>query len=221
MRGDGDLDRALRRRPKPRFELDRGPSGRPVAARPIPSGRAADLDAEALERGDDPLVGVLGRGEKHPFAGRLGTLPARRRDRLEPRPTRRILAFRTIPHVEGSFDLLAASLRADTRDLRSFVEALATKLEGAFPERVRVERGNRFAGRRVRSIGVELGDDRYELEHDDGRIACRRRNVVRGIALKNEELELDRWIDALSGGLVDEAERSDRGRQALERLLGA
>jgi hypothetical protein len=122
--------------------------------------------------------------------------------------------------VESSFDLLAASLRADARDLRTFVEALATKLEGAFPERVRIERGNRFSGRRVKRIDVELGDDRYELEHDDGRVGCRRRNVVRGIALKNEELDVDAWIDAISRELVAEAERSERGRTALERLLG-
>src|SRR6266516_3635589 len=100
--------------------------------------------------------------------------------------------------VEGSFDLLAASLRADTRDLRSFVEALAAKLEGAFPERVRVERGGMFGGKRVRRVAVELGDERYELEHDDGLVSCRRRNVVRGIALRNEELDVDAWIDGLS-----------------------
>jgi hypothetical protein len=120
-----------------------------------------------------------------------------------------------------SFDLLAASLRADTRDLRAFVEALATKLEGAFPERVRVERGGRLSGRRVRTVAVDLGGDSYELEQDDGRVACRRRTVVRGIALKTEELDLDAWIEALSRDLVDEAERSERGRTALERLLGA
>jgi hypothetical protein len=126
-----------------------------------------------------------------------------------------------MPDVEGSFDLLAASLRADAHDLDAFVEALAVKLEGAFPERVHVERGSRFNGRRVKRVAVELGGDRYELDREAGDLACRRRNVVRGIALKNEELELDRWIDELSHGLIHEAERSERGRVALERLLGA
>ncbi len=119
------------------------------------------------------------------------------------------------------FDLLASSLRADTRDVKAFVEALAAKLEGSFPERVRVERSGMFGGKRVRRVTVELGDDRYELDHDDGRVECRRRNVVRGIALKNQELALDEWIDELSRGLVEEAGRTERGRVALERLLGA
>lgn len=123
--------------------------------------------------------------------------------------------------TESDFDVLAASLRADSGDVRAFVEALAAKLEGAFPGRARVERKGGFLGGRkqVRQIDVDLGDARYELAHDDGAVACARRSVVRGISLKSEQLDLDRWIDELSRALVDEAARSERGREALERLL--
>jgi hypothetical protein len=122
---------------------------------------------------------------------------------------------------ETDFDLLAASLRADATDLRAFVEALAAKLEGAFGEHVRVDRkGGMLGGRkRVRRIALRIGEDEYELEHDDGRVTCRRRTVVRGIALKNEELALEQWIDDVSRTLVQEARSSERGRAALERLL--
>lgn len=119
----------------------------------------------------------------------------------------------------SDFDLLAASLRADATDVRAFVEALAVKLEASFPERTRVDRGGMFGKKRVERIECELGDDRYVVEHDDGRLTTRRAKVVRGIALKNEELPLAEWIDALSRELLDEAERSERGRVALERLL--
>jgi hypothetical protein len=37
--------------------------------------------------------------------------------------------------------------------------------------------------------------------------------------LKNDELGLEEWIDDLSAELVAEAERSERGRAALERML--
>lgn len=117
------------------------------------------------------------------------------------------------------FDLLAASLRADASDLRAFVEALAAKLQASFPERTHVERGGHFGKKPVRRIGVDLGDCRYELEHDDGRVEVRRRTVVRGVSLKSDELELDAWIDDLSQRLVEEAGRSERGRAALERML--
>ena len=121
----------------------------------------------------------------------------------------------------ADLDLVAASLRADAADLDAFVEALAVRLEGALPGQVEVERKGGLLGgnKRVRRIEVSLGDQRYEADVDRGRITCRRRSVVRGIALKTQELDLDAWIDALSRDLVDESERSERGRQALARLL--
>lgn len=125
--------------------------------------------------------------------------------------------------VEGSsFDLLAASLRADVGDVSAFVEALAVKLAGAFPDRVRVERRGRglFGGeKRVRRLAVGLGQREFELEAEGGSVSCRRRSVVRGIALKNEELSLEEWIDDLSRQLAEEAGQSERGRAALQRLI--
>ena len=119
----------------------------------------------------------------------------------------------------GGFELLAASLRADARDLDAFFDALASKLAAAFPESTSVERDG-FRGRgRVRSVAVELGDDRYAVERASKGARATRAKSVRGIVLKNEELPLDEWIDELSRGLAEAAELSERGRIALERLL--
>ena len=118
-------------------------------------------------------------------------------------------------------DLLAASLRADATDTTAFLEALAARLEAALPGQVEVQRkGGLFGGgKRVRRIAVRLGDSHYEIEGDGGPPTARRRNVVRGIALKTEELPVDVWIEALSADLLDLARTSERGRAALERLL--
>ena len=117
-------------------------------------------------------------------------------------------------------DLLAASLRADATDTAAFLEALAARLEGALPRQVEVQRkGGLFGGKRVRNIAVRLGDSRYEIEGDGGPPTARRRTIVRGIALKSEELAVDAWIDALSADLLALAQTSERGRAALERLL--
>jgi hypothetical protein len=123
--------------------------------------------------------------------------------------------------TSDDFDVLAASLRADASDLAVFVEALASKLELSFPQSVRVERKGGMLGgeKRVRRLEVELDDRRYELEAERGRVECRRRTVVRGIALKNEELTLDEWIDALSRGLAAAAAETEQGRVALQRML--
>ena len=117
------------------------------------------------------------------------------------------------------FELLAASLRADARDLNAFFEALATKLSASLPESTDVDREG-FRGRgRVKSISVDLGTHRYGLERKATGVTCLRANAVRGIVLKNEELGLDEWIDSLSRDLAEAAEQSDRGRLALDRML--
>jgi hypothetical protein len=136
--------------------------------------------------------------------------------------SRRARPTGTVPPVADApdLDLLAASLRADATDTAAFLEALAARLEGAFPGQVEVQRkGGLFGGKRVRRIAVRLGDSHYEIEGDGGPPVARRRNVVRGIALKTEELPVDAWIDALSADLLALAQTSERGRAALERLI--
>lgn len=123
---------------------------------------------------------------------------------------------------DSDFDLVAASLRADTSDLAIFVEALAVKLAESFPAYVQVERRRGFkpGPRPVKKITAVLGENGFDLEHESGSVLCRQRAIVRGIALRSEELELGPWIDALSRSLVAEAEKSERGRESLRQLLG-
>jgi len=119
----------------------------------------------------------------------------------------------------ADIDLVAASLRADASDLRVYVEALAAKLEQLFPGSCSVRRSGLRGKGPVRAITVALGDGRYELESRDGSVVTRRSSIVRGITLKSEELGLDGWIDSLASHVVEEADRSERGRLALENLL--
>ena len=116
-------------------------------------------------------------------------------------------------------ELLAASLRADARDLDAFFEVLAAKLSAAFPESTNVDREGIRGRGRVKSVSVDLGELRYALERHSGGVTSLRARTVRGIVLKNEELGLDDWIDSLSHDLAVFAEQSERGRLALERLL--
>ena len=118
-------------------------------------------------------------------------------------------------------DLLAASLRADSSDLGAFVESLAAKLEEAVPGRVRVERrrDGMFGPKTVRSVAVDLGDQRLELRADRGAVQTRCARLSGGIVLKNEALETDAWLAMLSDALAAEANRSEATRKALERLL--
>jgi hypothetical protein len=119
-------------------------------------------------------------------------------------------------------DLLAASLRVDSADLGTFVESLATKLEEALPGLVRVERGRQGlrGPKLVRKIVLEAGDDRLELRRGAGdSVQTARGRVSGGIVLKTEQLDIDAWMAAVIEALSNEANRNQRTRQALERLL--
>ena len=123
---------------------------------------------------------------------------------------------------DPGFDLVAASLRADTTDLNAFVEALAVKLEGALPESVKVDRsggGLLSRAKRVRRISIGMDEGRFDLERVGDSIQTSRCSEVRGIVIKSERLGLDEWIDALSRELTDRAQQSERSRLALQRLL--
>jgi hypothetical protein len=123
---------------------------------------------------------------------------------------------------DGGFELLAASLRASSGDLKTFVEVLAGKLEGALPGRVVVERRpvRRFSKeKRVTRIELALGDSRYVAVVQDGALETRCAKAVRGVVLKSEALAFEAWLGALLGDLALEAEASEQSRIALEQLL--
>jgi hypothetical protein len=124
---------------------------------------------------------------------------------------------------DPDFDLVAASLRADTVDMRAFAEALAVKLEQALPGLVEVERkGGLFSrDKAVRSISATFGEQCYRLDVDGGRVEASRRRSVRGIVLNTDRLGLDEWIDGLSRELTTAASTSEQSRAALARMLGA
>jgi hypothetical protein len=72
--------------------------------------------------------------------------------------------------VESSdFDLLAASLPADAGDVKTSVEALATKLAESFPGHVQIERKRALLSRakRVRRISATLGDEQFDASSRD------------------------------------------------------
>ncbi len=125
---------------------------------------------------------------------------------------------------DQDFELLASSLRADSGDLNTFLEVLASKFEGALPGRARIDyQGGGMLRRKakaVRRIQVQLGDDHFELVREAGAVVAKRTKVVRGIALKSEELSLDGWVSELTRALLKQSASSAADRQALERLLG-
>jgi len=119
-------------------------------------------------------------------------------------------------------DMLAASLRADTTDLKAFLEALAVKMEGALPDQTVVARQSKLFSREhpVREILITLGDYQYRISREQqGPLVTLRAKVVRGIVLKTDQLPIERWIEELAEDLAVHAGQSTQARIALERFL--
>jgi len=119
-------------------------------------------------------------------------------------------------------ELFAASLRADKAELKTFLDALAIKLEGSLPDHTRVTRqGSLFSRERlVKEIVVSLGEYQYRIGREkQGFLIAVREHMVRGIVLKTEQTTVDQWIDELSEALAQLASYSAKSRAALERFL--
>lgn len=124
---------------------------------------------------------------------------------------------------DRAFDLDAAELRLGGADVATAIEVLAVKLEAALPAATTVRRRSRgFLSREkvVQEIEVALGDWRYALESDGGGVEASRRQAVRGVVIRREQLDLDAWLAALSAELREQARTSEQARAALERLVG-
>jgi hypothetical protein len=119
-------------------------------------------------------------------------------------------------------EMFAASLRADSTDLKAFLEALATKLEGSLPNQTQVTRQRSLFSREhpVTEIVVTLGDYQYRIMRErQGPLITVRAKVVRGIVLKTEQIPMEGWIEELAEGLARESTRSAQAHAALERFL--
>jgi hypothetical protein len=126
-----------------------------------------------------------------------------------------------LPDGQG-FEMLAASLRADSADLPAFLEILAVKLADALPGLVTVKRsGGMFAKRKpVASIDVSLDDRRFTATARGPVIDTFIAHEVRGVRLSGDSVPLEAWLTEMGNSLDGYARRSAAGSAALRRLLG-
>jgi len=120
------------------------------------------------------------------------------------------------------FGVAAALSKQYGADQRAFLAMLASMLEAALPGEVEVARqGGLFSKKTIRSVTITLTDNRYTLE-DPGRgnLRATRTRVVRGIALKTEELPMQDWVTEIGAFLDERARTSQAAREALSRLVG-
>lgn len=114
----------------------------------------------------------------------------------------------------------AALAKSYAEDEREFLALLGTLMESALGTETRIERRGFFGGGSVQRIAIALDEYTYVIE-DPGRgpLAATRKRVVRGVALKSEEMQVPEWIDALGAAIDARAATSQRARDALAKLI--
>ena len=122
----------------------------------------------------------------------------------------------------GDFDLSMAWYRKAQGDLRAFMEAFATRMDGALPGRVKVERrrdGLFSRTSHVVRVTIASDPDVYILSLDDNRLSAQRAKAVRGVTLKSEAMDFPEWLAALSADLQRLADRTGAAQTVLHDFL--
>ena len=115
------------------------------------------------------------------------------------------------------FDVQAAWLRRFKADAESNLTAFALRLKEAMPELVTVQESRGFFSSASKTTGVtvELGENRYILQIDGGRLKAKIAMVVRGITLNTKNVDPSEWF----ARLAEETKTASEHAQALSRSL--
>ena len=115
------------------------------------------------------------------------------------------------------FDMQAAWLRRFKADAESNLTAFARRLKEAMPELVTVQESRSFFSSASKTTGVtvELGENRYILQIDGGRLKAKIAMVVRGITLNTKNVDPSEWFVRLA----EETKKASEHAQALSRSL--
>jgi hypothetical protein len=114
------------------------------------------------------------------------------------------------------FDMQAAWLRRFKADAESNMTAFALRLKEAMPDLVTVhESRGFFSGGKTTGVSVELGENRYNLEIERGRLKATIGMVVRGITLSTKSIDPAEWF----AKLAEETKKATAHAQALSRSL--
>jgi hypothetical protein len=115
------------------------------------------------------------------------------------------------------FDMQAAWLRRFKADAESNLKAFALRLKEAMPELVTVHESHGFFSGAAKTTGVtvELGEHRYSLQIEGGRLKATIAMVVRGIALNTKTVDPAEWF----ARLAEETRKASEHAETLSRSL--
>jgi hypothetical protein len=113
---------------------------------------------------------------------------------------------------EPDFDLQMALLRHFRADAESNIKTFALRLKETLPEQVTVhQKHSLFGSAHITGVTIELGEHRYTLGIEGGRLKAEIAMVVRGITLNTRSVEPADWF----ARLAQETRKASDHAQAL------
>lgn len=118
-------------------------------------------------------------------------------------------------------DMAAATIRANSSDLRIMLKALVTQLGDTLGERLQLSRAGGLLRKSqdLKGVQVTLGDDVFTAEIQGSSVQCAISHSSGGIRIRNERVDMDSWLKRLLKALEAEATYSDSAREALQRIV--
>jgi hypothetical protein len=119
--------------------------------------------------------------------------------------------------TETDFDIQAAWLRRFNADAESNLKAFALRLKAAMPDLVTVHEQRSFFVKsgKIAGVSIELGQNRYHIEIERGRLTTTVAMVVRGIVLHTTDIDPAEWFARLH----QEAHAMSEHAQSFSRSL--
>lgn len=120
------------------------------------------------------------------------------------------------------FEVLAATLRADQNASGDRLEDLAKMLESSYAAGTKVTRGGWFmsAKRPVEDLVVRFDDYQFQITRQKhGTMTARSSKLVRGVALKNNDITMEQCIDDILKELVKLSQQNAATRSALDKFV--
>lgn len=120
------------------------------------------------------------------------------------------------------FEVLAAKLKGDHGASGDLLEYLAKMLESSYAGGTKVTRGGFFMSksRPVQELNVKFDEWQFEIKREKhGTLNARSMKLVRGVALKTNEIGMDECIDSIVKEIVKLAEKNAQTRDALNRFV--
>jgi hypothetical protein len=121
------------------------------------------------------------------------------------------------------FDTQAAWLRRFTADAQASLSQFALRMKEAMPGLVTVHEQKGFFSKsaKITGVSIDLGEHRYKLEENSGRLTASIAMIVRGITLNTKTMAPAEWFAKLAEETGKASEHAESLSASLQKFMAS